>query len=98
MQLDIDFSDSDLAAIDAAIARRQDAEPGLTREVLLARMVKKLAGGWIQEQVNVVVDGRVAALSARLRSVPAADVVDLVEKLEATLDAVTPPQEKGRRL
>lgn len=49
MDLTVDLESAELAHVNAEVERLQRNEPGLTAEVFLARMTKKLVGKWVAE-------------------------------------------------
>lgn len=87
MELKVEFDADEQSAIDAAVARQQASEPGLTAELLVARMAKKLAMGWASQVAEKETDRHLTEIGARLRTLPTPDRLALVEKLTDAMNA-----------
>lgn len=90
MVLKVEFDDDEQAAIDAAVARQQASEPGLTSEMLVSRMAKKLAMGWVAQVAEQETDRHLSEISARLRTMPTRERLAAVEQLTQVMDAGQP--------
>lgn len=89
MNLTIDFSADELAAIEAYVERQQGSEPGLTGELLVARMAKKLATGWVLQQASEQTDRYLSEIGSRIRTLPVGERVNLAEQVKATVETAT---------
>lgn len=95
--LDVELTDDEKAAIDVAVSKQAEREPGLTAEIMLARMAKKLALGWANDMANQQTTRDLASIGEGLLALPASERLVVAENIKRLVRSTAPADDAERR-